>query len=201
MTRRDLDDPEEKAAALGDLEALLFAAARPLSLAEIARRLYLEEPRAAELVDLLDQELSRPERGLQLREAGAKWRLETRPDREDIVAGLRAERGARPLTGQALETLAVVALRQPVTTEEVSAIRGAESYGTIETLRRQRLIARAEQRTAEGRAARWRTTQHFLDQFGLANLEELYREGRIQKLFGSSLRSTQDSEERSYPQA
>jgi segregation and condensation protein B len=81
--------------------------------------------------------------------------------------------GARLLTEQALETLAVVALRLPVTTEEVTAIRGAESYGTIETLRRQKLVARSEQRVAEGRAARWRTTQHFLDQFGLANLEEL----------------------------
>jgi segregation and condensation protein B len=187
MNRRDLDNRQERAAALGDLEALLFAAARPLSLPEIARWLYLEEPQASELVGLLDQELSRPERGLQLREAGAKWQLETRADREDVVAGLRAERGARPLTEQALETLAVVALRQPVTTEEVTAIRGAESYGTIVTLRRQKLVARSEQRSADGRAARWRTTQHFLDQFGLANLEELYREGRIQKLFGSSL--------------
>lgn len=187
MTRRDLDDPREKAAALGDLEALLFAAARPLALPEIARRLYLEELQAAELVDLLHKELSRPERGLQLRHAGAKWRLETKPDREDVVAGLRFERGARPLTEQALETLAVVALRQPVTTEEVTAIRGTESYGTIETLRRQKLVARSEQRIAEGRAARWRTTQHFLDQFGLANLEELYREGRIETIFGKSL--------------
>jgi segregation and condensation protein B len=187
MNRRDLDNRQERAAALGDLEALLFAAARPLSLPEIARWLYLEEPQASELVGLLDQELSRPERGLQLREAGAKWQLETRADREDVVAGLRAERGARPLTEQALETLAVVALRQPVTTEEVTAIRGAESYGTIVTLRRQKLVARSEQRSADGRAARWRTTQHFLDQFGLANLEELYREGRIEKLFGSSL--------------
>ena len=185
MTRRDLNEAQERATALGDLEALLFAAARPLSLPEIARRLYLEEPQAAELVDLLDQELSRPERGLQLRDAGAKWQLETKLDREDVVAGLRAERGARPLTEQALETLAVVALRQPVTTEEVTEIRGAESYGTIVTLRRQKLVARSEQRSADGRAARWRTTQHFLDQFGLANLEELYHEGRIEKIFGS----------------
>ena len=187
MTRRDLDDPRERAAALGDLEALLFAASRPLSLPEIGRRLYLEEPQASELVDMLQTELNQPARGLQLREAGAKWRLETKPDREDVVASLRAERGARPLTEQALETLAVVALRQPVTTEEVTAIRGAESYGTIETLRRQKLVARSEQRSADGRAARWRTTQHFLDQFGLVSLEELYREGRIEKLFGSSL--------------
>jgi segregation and condensation protein B len=187
MNRRDLDDPEERAAALGDLEALLFAAARSLSLAEIVRRLYLDELQAAELLELLDRQLCRPGRGLQLREAGAKWQLETKPDREDIVAGLRAERGARPLTDQALETLAVVALRQPVTTEEVTAIRGAESYATIETLRRQKLVARSEQRVVEGRAARWRTTQHFLEQFGLANIEELYREGRIEKLFGSSI--------------
>jgi segregation and condensation protein B len=196
MTRRDLDDPQERAAALGDLEALLFAAARPLSLAEIARQLYLDEEQAVNLLDLLNRQLSRPGRGLQLREAGAKWQLETKPDREDIVACLRAERGARPLTDQALETLAVVALRQPVTTEEVTAIRGTESYATIETLRRQKLVALSEPRAADSRAARWRTTQHFLEQFGLANIEELYREGRIEKLFGSSLAVGEGGDER-----
>ena len=158
-----------------------------MAVAEIGRRLYLDEAQSDELVGLLQEALDHPARGLQLREAAGKWRLETRLDREDVVAGLRGERGARPLTEQALETLAVVALRQPVTTEEVTAIRGTESYGTIETLRRQKLIARAEQRTSTGRAARWRTTQHFLEQFGLANLEELYREGRLEKLFGSAL--------------
>jgi segregation and condensation protein B len=105
-----------------------------------------------------------------------------------VVASLREERGERPLTEQALETLAVVALRQPVTTEEVTAIRGAESYGTIETLRRHKYIAKAEQRGAQGRAARWRTTQLFLDRFGLATLEELYREGRLEAVFGASVR-------------
>jgi chromosome segregation and condensation protein ScpB len=92
----------------------------------------------------MDDELARPGRGRQLREIAGKWQLEPRADREEIVSALRVERGGRPLLGQALETLAAVALRQPVSTEEVTTIWGAESYATLETLRRRRLIVRVD---------------------------------------------------------
>lgn len=178
-----LTSPDAVAGALGDLEALLFAAGRPLALSEIARRLALGEPEARALVARLEDELARPGRGLQLREAAGKWRLETRPDREEIVAALRAERGERPLSPQALETLAAVALRQPVSTDEVTQIRGTESYATLETLRRRRLIARVED-GGDGRAARWRTTQHFLEVFGLRHPSEIAQSERMAGVFG-----------------
>ena len=184
MARRNLENEGERKQTQAELEALLFAASRPLSAALIARRLYIEENEAAEHLGRFQDELRDPSRGLQLREVAGKWRLETKPELEDVIAGERVQRGEKPLTEQALEALAVVALKQPVTTEEVTVIRGAESYQTIETLRRHKLIAKAEPRGAEGKAARWRTTQHFLDLFGLADLQELYKEGRIERVFG-----------------
>ncbi len=178
---RRLGSPGALLDALGNLEALLFAAGRPLGLAEIARRLALAEPEAGALLARLEAELARPGRGLQLREAAGKWRFETRSDREEIVSALRAERGERPLSTQALETLAAVALRQPVTTEEVTSIRGAESYATLETLRRRRLVARVED--ADGRAARWRTTRYFLELFGLRHPAEIAQSERMAAVF------------------
>ena len=179
-TRRLLS-PDAMTDALGDLEALLFAAGRPLALPEIARRLALGEPEARSLVARMEEELARPGRGLQLREAAGKWRLETRADREAVVAGLRAERGERPLSPQALETLAAVALRQPVTTDEVTRMRGAESYAALDTLRRRRLIARVENEA--GGAARWRTTRYFLEAFGLRHPAEIAQSERLAAVF------------------
>ena len=184
MARRNLENEDERKQARAEMEALLFAASRPLSGVLIARRLYIEEGEAIEMLGRLQQELRDPSRGLQLREAAGKWRLETKPELEEVIASERVQRGEKPLTEQALEALAVVALKQPVTTEEVTVIRGAESYGAIETLRRHKLIAKAEPRGTERRAAHWRTTQHFLDLFGLADLKELYKEGRIERVFG-----------------
>ena len=185
MARRNFEYAGERKQARAELEALLFAASRPLSAALIAKRLYLEEGEATEMLGWFQEELRDPSRGIQLRDAAGKWRLETKPELEDVIAGERVKRGERPLTEQALEALAVVALKQPVTTEEVTVIRGTESYGAIETLRRHKLIAKAEPRGIESRAARWRTTQQFLELFGLADLQELYKEGRIEAAFKS----------------
>jgi segregation and condensation protein B len=183
MSGRDLSDKAEREQAAAELEALLFAANRPLAPGFLAKRIYIEESQAVGLLRALAAELEKPSRGLQLREAAGKWRLETKPGHEEVIASLRVERGEKPLSQPALEALAVVALRQPVTTEEVTVTRGIDSTGTLDTLRRRRLIVRAEQRGTAGRAAHWRTTQHFLEQFGLASLEELYRGGRLEKLF------------------
>ena len=180
---RQLHSPDAITDALGDLEALLYAAVRPLALAEIARRLALGEPEARALVARMEEELARPGRGLQLREAAGRWRLETRADREVVVAGLRAERCERPLSPQALETLAAVALRQPVTTDEVTRMRGAESYAALQTLQHRRLVARVENEA--GRAARWRTTRYFLEAFGLRHPAEIAQSGRMTGVFSA----------------
>jgi segregation and condensation protein B len=179
---RDLAHATQRDEALGELEALLFAAGRALTTAQLARRLYLDEDQARELLVAYRQRLEEPSRGLQLREEGGRWRLETKPRHNDVIAAGRRE---KPLTAQALETLAVIALAQPVSTQEVSRTRGSESYAAIETLRRHGLVASADGRGehgAPGKATLWRTTQRLLDRLGLKSLAELAQKGAQQTL-------------------
>jgi segregation and condensation protein B len=97
---------------------------------------------------------------------------------------LLPERKTKPITSQALETLAIVALKQPVSTGDINAIRGLESAGTVQTLRNRKLIARSA-RLGPRRERIWRTTPLFLETFGLASLDELYKEGRMEEVFAS----------------
>ena len=168
----------------GELEALLFASPRPVSTKLIAKRLELPEEEILALLRRFAAALRVPSRGLQLREIHGSWRLETKPEHAEIVRSVRAERGERPLSQRALESLAVVALRQPVTTEEVTAIRGLDSTGTLETLLKRRMIAKIEDRET-GKGVHWRTTQNFLDLFGLGTLADLYRDSKLERIFGS----------------
>ena len=92
------------------------------------------------------------------------------------------ERRPKPNTAQALETLAIVALKQPVSTGDINAIRGIESASTIQTLLDRKLIARSA-RLGPRRERIWRTTQLFLDAYGLASLDELYQQGRMEEVF------------------
>jgi segregation and condensation protein B len=94
------------------------------------------------------------------------------------------ERRPKPNTAQALETLAIVALKQPVSTGDINAIRGIESASTIQTLLDRKLIARSA-RLGPRRERIWRTTQLFLDTYGLASLDELYQQGRMEEVFAS----------------
>jgi segregation and condensation protein B len=93
-------------------------------------------------------------------------------------------RKAKPMTSQALEVLAIIALKQPVAIADINAIRGIESASTVETLAERRLIARSA-RLGPRRARLWRTTPVFLDSFGLASIDELYKEGRMEAVFAS----------------
>ena len=180
---RELITEARRDEALGELEALLFAASSPLSAAQIARRLYVDEAQARELLRIFAERLREPSRGLQIRDAGAGWRLETKPEHSDVIASERAARREKPLSAQALEVLAVIALAEPVTTDEVSKTRGAESYAAIETLRRHGLVAPAESRGTSGKATRWRTTQRFLGQFGLRHPADIAQPSRPKAVF------------------
>jgi segregation and condensation protein B len=124
------------------------------------------------------------DRGIQLRRRPHGVRIETKPQYADLIGRLLPERKAKPITSQALETLAIVALKQPVSTGDINAIRGIESAGTVQTLRNRKLIARSP-RLGPRRERIWRTTQLFLDTFGLASLDELYKEGRMEEVFAS----------------
>ena len=151
------------------VEALLFAAAEPLTVEEIQSRL----PDAVKASDIL-AELARDyaERGVNLVEVAGRWQFRTAPD---LGALLRiAVEVRRRLSRAALETLAIVAYHQPVTRAEIEDIRGvAVSKGTLDLLLEAGWIKPRGHREAPGRPVLWVTADAFLEHFGLAALDDL----------------------------
>jgi len=145
----------------GRLEGLLFVA-ESVSTKGLSRGLDLPEPQVEQLLRELAHDLEAPNRGVRLRNVAGHWRLETKPEHASAIAACDPLLVARPLTARALETLAIVALRQPVSSSEVDAIRGVNSQGTLETLQGRGLIAQAGQSSARWKAIYWRLRGSFL---------------------------------------
>jgi len=166
------------------IKALLVASDHAVPIAALARCLEVTEDEADEALREFEEDLLAVERGIRLRRRPHGVRIETKPQYTELIGRLLPERKPKPITSQALETLAIVALKQPVSTGDINAIRGIESAGTIQTLRNRKLIARSA-RLGPRRERSWRTTGQFLETFGLASLDELYKEGRMEEVFAS----------------
>ena len=176
------------------IEALLVASDRAVTIQALALCLGVTEDEAGEALREFEADLLAADRGIQLRRRPHGIRIETKPQYADLIGRLLPERRSKPMTSQALETLAIVALKQPVSTGDINAIRGIESAGTIQTLRNRKLIARAA-RLGPRRERIWRTTPLFLATFGLASLDELYKEGRMEEAFASVYSAEMGAEE------
>jgi segregation and condensation protein B len=157
------------------LEALIFASPDPLTRKAIGK-LLTSEP--AEDIDAALEELKRDyERpgGLQLVEVAGGYQIVTRSDLHDWVRRLFHERTTQKLTVQALETLAVIAYRQPVTALEVTEIRGVTAAGVLNTLLERHLIKIVGRKKVVGRPFLYATTREFLIRFGLNAISDLPR--------------------------
>ena len=154
---------------LRELEALLFAAAAPVTVAELARYL----PDGADVETLLTELAeSYAPRGIVLVERGGRWLFQTAPDLAHVLAPTR-ERPAK-LSRAAVETLAIVAYHEPVTRPEIEAIRGVGvSGGTIDVLMEAGWVRPAGRRESPGRPLQYATTPGFLAHFGLATRRDL----------------------------
>ena len=151
------------------VEALLFAAAEPLGVADLARRL----PEGADVEAALAALTARYEgRGVRLAEVGGRWRFQTA---EDLAFLMTDERDApRRLSRAAQETLAIIAYHQPVTRAEVESIRGVQaSRGTLDVLLEIGFVRPRGRRRTPGRPVTYVTTDAFLEHFGLASLVDL----------------------------
>jgi segregation and condensation protein B len=155
------------------VEALLLAAKEPLQAAQIAKLVPgLGAAGARQLLDALREEYDRDARGFALCEVAGGYQLRTRPELGAFVQQLEQERPAR-LSRAALETLAVVAYRQPVTRAEVEHVRGVDCGPVLRSLLERHLVRLAGHREVPGRPMLYGTTRRFLEVFGLASLEEL----------------------------
>ncbi len=154
------------------VEAILLVVDSPVSAHTLAQVLEVPTAQIASLLQELAADYDAAGRGFQLREVGQGWRLFTRPECAAFVERFVAESMVTRLTGAAMETLAVVAYRQPVTRSQIAAIRGVNVDGVMRTLLSRGLVH--EQGSEPGTGAHYYcTTAYFLERMGLTSLQQL----------------------------
>jgi len=139
--------------------------------------------RIREVLDQLTAEYNSPAHGMEIRQVAGGYRMSTKPEHHDVVRSFA--RGLKPpvrLSLQALETLAVIAYKQPVTAPEISEIRGVDSSGVLAGLLARKLITTAGRKQVIGRPILYKTTKDFLMRFGLKDLNELPSIEEFEKL-------------------
>jgi segregation and condensation protein B len=170
------------------IEALVFASPEPISFKQLVK---LVEPEGKESVRAaLDELAVEYERspGLQLVEVAGGYEIVTRPELHEWVRRLFKERTtAQKLSRAALETLAVVAYKQPITAAEIAEVRGVNTAGVLGTLLDRKLIKIAGRKQVVGRPFMYATTREFLDRFGLADLTDLPKVEDMSELLGFDL--------------
>jgi len=155
------------------IEALIFASPEPLPEKMLLKLLEGEPKEDVEAaLALLKQDYDRPG-GLQLVEVAGGYQIVTRPELHEYVRRLFHERTSQKLSVQALETLAVIAYKQPITAPEITEIRGSNASGVLNTLIGRKLIKIVGRKAVVGRPFMYATTRDFLDKFGLNDISDL----------------------------
>jgi segregation and condensation protein B len=163
--------PQEIQAAL---EAIIYAADEPATLEQIANAIGVEKMEARTALDLLVASYQAEERGIEVRKVAGGWKFSTKPQHHEAVRKfIKSLQPPLRLTMPALETLAVIAYKQPATIPEISEIRGVNVGGVIKTLLEKHLITTAGRKEVIGRPILYRTSKQFLIRFGLSDLDEL----------------------------
>jgi segregation and condensation protein B len=190
----------------GKLEAIIYAAEEPVTLDQLTLLLKESvinengltdlEPAAAqseakrrvrEALDELAADYNSSDRGMEIREVAGGFRMATKPEHHDVVRGFA--KSLKPpirLSLQALETLSVIAYKQPVTAPEISEIRGVDSSGVLATLIDKKLITTAGRKQVIGRPILYKTTKEFLMRFGLKDVNELPSMEEFEKMLGAA---------------
>jgi segregation and condensation protein B len=168
-----LSAPQSQAERASVIEALIFVSDDPLSAKTIADVLKEDKEAVSETLNALAQEFNARQSGLQLREVAGGWQFATRPEYHEHVRAFLKTRPSAKLSIASLETLAVIAYRQPITVPEILEIRGVQSPSAIKTLLDKKLIVAKGRKETVGRPMMYGTSKEFLLQFGLKDLSEL----------------------------
>jgi segregation and condensation protein B len=185
------------------LEAIVYAAETPVTLEQIvhlvqesvvAEHGQMDDPelksRVRAALEELVAEYGTAERGIEIRQVAGGYRMSTKPEQHDMVrAFAKSLKPPIRLSLPALETLAVIAYKQPVTVPEISEIRGVDSGGVIATLLDRKLITTAGRKAVIGRPILYKTTREFLMRFGLKDVHELPSMEEFETLVAESFQS------------
>lgn len=172
----------------GALEAILFVAGEPVKTADLVQAFSDagEESILAQL-EAIRVALEEQQAGFQLELAAGGWRFATRPEYDPFLRKFFSRQGEGRLSVAALETLAIVAYRQPITGPEISDIRGVNSSGVLRTLSERKLIKIAGRKNVVGSPFLYRTTREFLVHFGLNAVQDLPRLEEFAEILGENL--------------
>jgi len=181
------------------VEAIIYAAEMPVTLDQILQLVKDPAATASEaelrtqlraLLDELTRDYASPEHGVEVRQVAGGYRIATKPEQHDTVrAFVKSLKPPIKLSLPALETLAVIAYKQPVTVPEISEIRGVDSGGVIATLLDRKLITTAGRKAVIGRPILYKTTKEFLLRFGLKDVGELPSVEEFEKLVSESFQA------------
>jgi len=172
------------------VEALIFASPEPVTLKTLVKLLDTEPKEDIQAaLDALKQDYERPG-GLQLVEVAGGYQIVTRPELHEWVRRLFHERTTQKLSVASLETLAVIAYKQPVTAPEIAEIRGVNTAGVVATLIERKLVKIVGRKQVVGRPFLYGTTREFLERFGLNDLSDLPKVEDMSELLGFDLPSS-----------
>jgi segregation and condensation protein B len=156
------------------IEAAIYITDEPLTAEQIASAVEQPLPRVREILDQLVEEYSSADRGLSVRELAGGYKMSTKPEHHETIRHfVKRLQPPLKLSLAALETLAVIAYKQPITAPEILDIRGVQGAGVLKTLLDRKLIAAAGRKNVLGKPIMYKTTREFLIQFGLSSLAEL----------------------------
>jgi segregation and condensation protein B len=183
------------------VEAILFASQKPMSAKELLSVLRgaaeaakeipdaparafakIKEPHLREAIESLEIACAAPDRAYEVRESAAGWQLVTKPQYSPWLRQLFPEHRSARLSAPALETLAIIAYRQPITRADIEAVRGVAVDGVMQTLLDRGLVKIAGRADVPGRPLLYDTTQNFMEHFGLKNLDDLPNAEELRKI-------------------
>ena len=184
---------EESATLKAVIEAAIYITDEPLSAEQIATAINQPMERVTEILSQLVAEYSAPDWGLSVREVAGGYKLSTKAEHhESIRRFVKRLQPPLKLSLAALETLAVVAYKQPITAPEIMDVRGVQGAGVLKTLLDRKLIATAGRKTVLGKPIMYKTTREFLVQFGLSSLAELPTLKEFEELGRMALNDSDD---------
>ena len=155
------------------IEEILFVFGEPLKIDDISKVLGLSKKETALLIDELIEEFEFQKRGLVIKKADDYYQLQTRKEHHEIISKLFEKTTMKNLANSTLETLAIIAYKQPITRQEIEQIRGVKCNSSIDTLLSKGFIFEAGRLDKIGKPIIYKTTTNFLNQFNLKSIKEL----------------------------
>ena len=178
------------------VEALLFASSKPLPLDTLAEASGIDKAGLRDALKDLQEEYSSRPRGFTLEEVAGGFQLRSDPRFKEQIGKLYAARSRRRMTRSSLESLAIIAYRQPVTRAEVESIRGVDSGAVLKTLLSLSMVRILGRKEAPGRPILYGTTREFLEYFGLRDIESLPTLEEVTELLEEGEQGSENSESR-----